>query len=82
MFTCTVTGPGILQRAVESINQVNDNPIRVSFWGGGGGGVGGVGHLPSLTTILPLHRPDLSNITCDNIIETGTEAHALFLHPR
>ena len=28
MFTCTVTGPGILQWAVESINQVNDNPIE------------------------------------------------------
>ena len=37
MFTCTVTGPGILQRAVESMNQVNDNPIRVSFRGGVGG---------------------------------------------
>ena len=28
MFTCTVTGPGILQWAVESINQLNDNPIQ------------------------------------------------------
>ena len=28
MFMCTVTGPGILQWAVESINQLNDNPIE------------------------------------------------------